>query len=132
MVLDTNVLISALFWRGNEYKVLQKAFEGGFELLISRAIIAELEGVLKKKFGAPGDWVGKVIEALTTNSTMVDPKHGLNVVKDDESDNRILECAVEGAADYIISGDAHLLKLRGFSGARILRSGDFLKAFFER
>lgn len=124
------MLISALFWRGNEYKVLRKAFEGEFELLTSQAIIAELEGVLSKKFGAPKGWVEKVIEILTLNSITINPKHRLDVVED-ESDNRILECAIEGAADYIISGDAHLLKLREYRGIRILKSKDFFMALFE-
>jgi putative PIN family toxin of toxin-antitoxin system len=126
-VLDTNVLISAIFWRRNEYTVLRKAFEGELELLTSRAILVELKGVLGKKFGAGRNWVEKVIKTLATNSITVDPKCKLNVIKDDESDNRILECAVDGAADYIISGDAHLLKLREFGGIPILKSKDFLK-----
>lgn len=131
MVFDTNILISALFWHGNEHKVLRKAFEREFELLISREIIAELEGVLSEKFGAPKNWVEEVIEILTTNSTVIEPKHRLNVVKDDESDNRVLECAVEGGADYVISGDDHLLRLREYCGIHILRSKDFLTALFE-
>jgi len=128
VVLDTNVLISAFFWRGNEYKVLRKAFEGEFEPLTSRAIIAELEGVLSKKFGAARSWIEEAIKALTTNLVMITTKHRLNVIKDDENDNRILECAVEGGADFIISGDVHLLKLQEYRGVRILRSEDFLKA----
>lgn len=131
VVLDTNVLISALFWHGNEYEILRKAFEGEFELLISRAIISEFKGVLSEKFGARRDWIGKVANILTANSVMIHPKHKLNIIKDDESDNRVLECAVEGGANCIISGDSHLLKLQEYRGIRVLRSEDFLEALFE-
>jgi predicted nucleic acid-binding protein len=64
---------------GHEYEVLRKAFESEFELLISPAIIAELEGVLSKKFSAPRGWIEEVTGSLTANSTMIDPKHRLRV-----------------------------------------------------
>lgn len=50
MVLDSNALISSFFWCGKEYEILRKALEGKFELLISGAILAEIENVLDKKF----------------------------------------------------------------------------------
>ena len=127
MVLDSNVLISSFFWRGNEYEILRKALEGKFELLISGAILAEIENVLDKKFGVQAGRIKETVELIIANSTVIEPKSRLNVIRDDESDNRILECAVEGAADYIVTGDKHLLKLREYRRTLILGSENFLK-----
>lgn len=127
MVLDSNVLISSFFWRGNEYEILRKALEGKFELLISGAILAEIENVLDKKFGVQAGRIKETVKLIIANSTVIEPKSRLNVIRDDESDNRILECAVEGAADYIVTGDKHLLKLREYRRTLILGSENFLK-----
>jgi len=127
VVLDSNVLISSFFWRGNEYEILRKALEGKFELLISGAILAEIENVLDKKFGVQAGRIKETVELIIANSTVIEPKSRLNVIRDDESDNRILECAVEGAADYIVTGDKHLLKLREYRRTLILGSENFLK-----
>lgn len=52
----------------------------------------------------------------------------LDVITDDPSDNRYLECTVEGRADYVVSGDEHLLKLREYERIRIVRPAEFLRA----
>ena len=57
---------------------------------------------------------------------LIDPKTKINVIQDDPDDNIVLECAFEGKADYIISGDPHLLKLKEFKGIKIVKPNEFL------
>ncbi len=66
------------------------------------------------------------LEVLLANSVLVEPKENINIIKEDPDDNKFLECAVEACADYIISGDAHLLKLQQFRGIEILSPKEFL------
>jgi predicted nucleic acid-binding protein len=73
--------------------------------------VSELAGVLA------------VIDACTYRVT---PKRTLHVIAEDEPDNRILECAVEGACEYIVSGDLHLLRRGSYEGIQILKVGEFL------
>ena len=65
---------------------------------------------------------------LETISALVEPELSLNVVAEDPDDNRVLECAVSGRADYVISGDRHLLKLKEHGGIPILTAREFLNA----
>lgn len=130
-VLDSNVLISSVFWLGKEYKIFQKAIKGDFGLLTSQAILRELERVMSKKFAAPFDKIEETIRLIVANATVIEPKRRLGVIKEDESDNRVLECAVEGKANYVVTGDKHLLKLGEYRDIPILRCKDFLKLFEE-
>ena len=59
-------------------------------------------------------------------SYLVEPKNKVNAIKEDHMDNIVLETALEGKADYIISGDGHLLKLKEFKGTKIVNSKEFL------
>jgi len=58
---------------------------------------------------------------------LVEPKEKFNTIKDDPSDNKIIECAKEGKSDFIITNDNHLLKLKEFEGIRIVTPKEFLK-----
>ncbi len=66
------------------------------------------------------------LEVLLANSILVEPKEKINIIKEDSDDNKFLECAVEACADYIISGDDHLLKLHQFRGIAIVSPREFL------
>ena len=69
----------------------------------------------------------RLISLLLEIAEMIEPKNKLNVVKDDPTDNKFIECAVEGNADYIITGDNHLQKLKEHRGIKILNPADFLR-----
>ena len=68
----------------------------------------------------------KIIDKVVNNSIIVKPTEKLNIVKDDPDDNKIIECAVEGSADYIISQDNHLLNLKEYKGIKIIKPEEFL------
>lgn len=128
IVIDTNVLISALGWDGAERGLVRHCKEGLFELAISPQLLKELERVLqykKLKFDKK-----EQIEFLTLISELavvVEPKGTLDIISAHPPDNRVVECACEACAEVIISGDEHLLQLSEFRGIKIMRAPDFLK-----
>lgn len=136
ITVDTNVLISATFWNGLSSKILKKAELEEFELVLSDDILNEYLNVLnyseiKDKIDKNNLEVKLTIEQLLNFSEIVTPKVKLNEVKEDPSDNIILECALEGKVDYIVSQDNHLLKLKEFRGIKILKPDEFLSVFAD-
>ena len=129
-VADTNVYISAILFGGKSEKIRKLAREGKVEILISEFILAEIAGVLKRKFNWL-DWqISEVIKDTMAITTLITPAVTLSVIKEDEPDNRVLECAVEGQASYIVSRDEHHLKpLKEYEGITILSPMQFLKLF---
>jgi predicted nucleic acid-binding protein len=67
------------------------------------------------------------LKAIAKVGEIVTPRFTLDVIREDPADNRILECAVAGKADLIVSGDRHLLKLKSYEGISIVRPIDFLR-----
>lgn len=128
LVLDTNVLVSAVGWNGNERAVLLETLSEDTDLLLSETTIAEFLQVLSyEKFShTPIEKISLFIEIIMETSIIVETKTKISTIKDDPADNRILECAVDGKADYIISGDKHLLDLKEYQGIKILNAKTFL------
>ena len=107
VVLDTNVLVSALLKRhGNEALVLTATLAGKFELIVSPAVLAEYELVLPRpRFGFSPAEVRATLTALRHAGRLVRPTQAI-AKSPDESDNRFLECAEAGRADYLVTGNA--------------------------
>jgi putative PIN family toxin of toxin-antitoxin system len=111
---------------GGPPEVLVRAARAGrIRLVTSTQILAELAGILKKKFEWDDEDIGEAILAVGRHADLIKPKRKISVLADDP-DNRILECAVEGKADYIVSGDRHLLRLKRFGGIAILGASELL------
>jgi len=127
--LDTNVFISALLFPGGApEEIIFLVKQGTLELITSEDILAETKGVLTQKFGIRPRVSAGIIKSIREISTCVSPSKKIIVIKADPPDNRVLECAVEGEADFIISGDKHHLQELGkFRGIPILGPGEFLR-----
>ncbi len=131
-VLDTNVIVSGLGWPGPPARILDAALDGQLVLLTSPPLLAELRRVLgypklaKVIKGAP-----QLSDLVEASSTVVLPSRILGVISD-ESDNRVLEAAVEGAADFIVSGDDDLLGLGSFQSITVMTPAEFLTAVLNR
>ena len=128
IVLDINILVSALGWNGNERSVLLETLSDDIDLLLSEDIITEFLHVLSyKKFSHISiEKISLFIEIILETSIVIDTKTKITAIKDDPDDNKILECAIDGHADYIISGDKHLLTLEEYEGIIILNAKKFL------
>jgi len=119
VVLDSNVYISALLFAGIPYKILNLAIKGKIKLIISREIIEETVKVLRNKFYWPEHNIDKFIRRISHICEIVKISQKIDIIKDNVNDNNILECAVNGKANLIISGDKHLLSLKIFEGIPI-------------
>ena len=129
VVLDTNVIVSGLNFPGNERHVLELALRGRFEFYLSPFILEEVSGVLTRKFGWSEERSSQAVRTLQAAATVIEPQRRPPVIHNSQADNRILECAVEAAADYLVTGDRrHLLPLQQHSGVRMLNAPRFLSA----
>jgi len=126
VVLDTNVFISALFWKGAPYQIFKRILEGAILNFISPKILEELKSRLLEKFKLPPEKVKEFLEIIVFNSQIVYSKKKLSVVKKDPEDNKILECALEAKASFVISGDKHLLEIKEYKGVKIISPKEFL------
>ena len=128
LVLDTNVLISALFWKGAPRKLYAYIRAGKYIMLFTNDMSKELIRVLShKKFGLTAQEIFPILVDIRRHTHWVHVKTKIDVIKEDPTDNIFLECAAEGDADCIISGDRHLLSLKNFQGIPILKVREFLE-----
>jgi len=128
VVLDTNVLISAILFGGKPRQILEKAVRGEIRLCLSEPILEELKGVLRRsKFDYSPEMIQVILTELTGIADLVNPSKSIGVVLEVPDDNRILECAVEAEANYIITGDSHLLKLSRYRNIEVLNTVAFLE-----
>lgn len=133
VVLDTNALISATFWKGNPGSIIEMAEQGEIDLVLSWAILEELENVLERpyfqeKFEGLQDSLEEVQQKLVQLSVgPIFPDAEFQVIERDPEDDMVLECAVDGDADVIVSGDSHLLDLGEFEGIEIVSPDEFLE-----
>lgn len=126
VVLDTNILVSSVFWMGNPHTIVELAIDRKIKAYTSTEILAELEEVLKRDFLEDHDFIDSQIALILEYAEVVMPAARIKAVKDDPEDDKIIECAVAAGADYIITGDPHLLNLKEFQGTKIVKPTDFL------
>lgn len=128
-VVDTNIVISGLLFGGTPYKVVKAAIDRKFLHLLSAPLIDEIERVMRsKKFGLSDDEASILTTPFFERATIVVPTSSIHAVPRCPGDNRVLECAVDGKAQYIVTGDRKdLLSLGKFQGIPIISAKDFLQ-----
>jgi len=130
-VIDTNVLISAIFWTGSPKRLLNRVRRGEVTFVTSRVLLDELKEILvrpDKPFKLSEEEADRVVKAMQNVAEVVETQSQVRVCRD-EKDNKVLECAVDGRAEWIITGDAHLLELQSFKNVRIVTVAEFLRKF---
>lgn len=132
LVLDTNVFVSGFLWEGNESEAIRNIERKEAMNFISPEILSEIEDVINRdKFK---DMLAKhnltadeIIEKIVSLSHIViGGKLGKNVVKADPKDDKFIECAINSDADYIVSGDRHLLELKEYENIKIITAKEFV------
>jgi len=127
VVADTNVLVSALLFGGPPEQIVLAGLRGEIQLLTSSPLLKELERVLKGKFKLNLHLVRNIIEEIKEVAELVEISSHINVISYPDDDNRVLECAVDGKAEFIVTGDTkHILPLKEFRGTKILSPSEFL------
>lgn len=132
VVLDSNVLISALHFGGKPEELLLLANQGGIELFVSPYILDETARILKTKLAWKEREVQAILKLLKEIATGVDPKLTVDVISVDKADNHILACALEAHADFLVTGDKrHLLPLKHYRGTQILTPHRFIELLYS-
>lgn len=127
VVLDTNVLISATFWRGLPYRIVKSATRKEIRNYVSEEILWEFKKVLYRDFELDENHADKVVYTMLMFSVLIEPGKKHEIVEDDPYDNMVIDCAVEARADCIITQDKHLLKIGKFKGISILKPSQFIE-----
>lgn len=131
VVLDTNVLFSALGFRGPVARIWALAEEDRFDLFVSSFIMEELARNLLEKTDLGPKRVGVLLEGVALPARLVEPAARLEVIRRKDSDNRILECAVAAKADVLVTGGLRDIRSLGsFQGFEILTPREFLDKHF--
>jgi putative PIN family toxin of toxin-antitoxin system len=129
VVFDTNIFISAFVIPGSKAEeAYLRALKRDFVLYSSVAILTETAQKLREKFGWQQDKITSLLKAIAKVAIVIKTKPHLHLLVD-EPDNRVLECAEDVGADFIVTGDKHLLFLKHFQNGNVVRLSDFLKKF---
>jgi putative PIN family toxin of toxin-antitoxin system len=129
VVLDTNVTISALFWRGAPYRVVLLAKAKVIQAVYCDEMLAELADKLREKFDFDANHLHATLLQIRQYAERVEISGDLHVIANDPDDDKFVECASVGQAQWIVSGDKHLRDLREYQGIRISTAEDFLTEF---
>jgi putative PIN family toxin of toxin-antitoxin system len=126
VLADTNIFISALMFGGIPGEFLDLAFAGAFLLVSSPTLLDELDEKLRLKFELSPSDADLIRGRLEAIADVVSTTPALSIIKADPDDDRVLECAVAGRVDIIVSGDRHLLKLGSYEGIRVVTVRQFM------
>ena len=129
VVFDTNIFISAFVIPGSKAEAAYShALKKDFTLYSSVAVLTETAQKLREKFGWQQDKITSLLKAIAKVATVIKSEPHLHHLAD-EPDNRVLECAEAVGADFIVTGDKHLLFLKHFQNSNVVRLSDFLRKF---
>ena len=132
VVLDTNVIISAFLWAGKVNKILDLIENKKIDVYTCPEQIIELKGVLERPKFKPIFIKAKlkpeiIVSGFLNSARLIKQVMNINVIEVDSSDNIILACALSAGAEYLVSGDKHLLSLKKFQKTKILKPKEFLE-----
>jgi putative PIN family toxin of toxin-antitoxin system len=128
VVVDTNILVSALIYHGKPHILVLKLLEG-HTVILSRQMLAELADVLTRdKFAVKTSQVDRFLAVLVRKSKVVTPSSRFKIISEDPDDDIVLNTAYAGKAEYIVTGDRHLLALREFKRIKIVKVAQMLES----
>lgn len=127
VVFDTNILFSALGWRGRPHECVELARSSRIDAVTCQELIDELAEKLQAKLEFTDEQISEVLADLLGFLALVEISNTLRFISADPDDDKVLECAVAAGAAYIISGDRrHVLPLGIYQGIAIVSAADFL------
>lgn len=128
VVIDTNVVVSAFGWGGKPADIIRLITSGKVLNFTSIEMLAELKKVVGYSRLAFSETLqAEIIEIMFNASSIVERHESVNIIDDDTEDNKILECAISAGAEFVVSGDKHLLTLKSFEGIKIVTPEEFIK-----
>jgi uncharacterized protein len=127
IVMDSQVIISGIVFGGKARDILTGIHQGKIELYTVKEIMDEVIRILEFKFEYPKSKLLAIENELCQSAVFTEPDIKLDAVRDDPSDNCVIECAVFSNCDYIVSGDKDLLQLKEYHSIEILNPAEFLE-----
>ena len=121
-----------MIWGGSPASIIKAAEDNRIGIVVSEEIVQEISRTLayprlREVYECVNVKREELIEAVLRIATIVEVKTRVNVIYGDQADNKFLECALDGDADYVVSGDEHLLRIEHYRGIRGLSARQFLK-----
>lgn len=127
VVLDTNIIVSAIVFGGKPRDIIYLIQEGKIQAYISSFILYELKEVLTKKFDFNDEKLKEVKDLVKDSFINISPKISIKIIRNYPLDNKILEAAIETKADYLVTGDRkHILPLKKIKKTKIVSPEEFL------
>ena len=133
VVLDTNVFISAVFFAGPPYKILEAWRDGKIRIVLSPEILAEYQRVgvaLAELY--PGVELDPILDLLTVKAQLIEAPELPEPACQDPDDDKFLACALASKTKILVSGDKHLLKMNGYRGIEVVRPREFLNRYLRK
>lgn len=128
IVFDTNIFVSSIFWEhGNQHNLVELAIEGKIKVFTSAEILEELTNVLIRDFKETEESIFMYLAFVMKYAEVVETVEKVDVVKEDADDNKIIECAIACKADYIVTGDKHLLRLEEYKKTGIITAAELIR-----
>lgn len=124
---DSNIYVSALQFGGVALEFLNAARGATFQLVTSETILAEVRGVLLRKFRWSKEMLDEAISEMRDFIRLVTPIQTLNVIAEDPEDDRVIECAIASGSGFIVTGDRHLLRLIQYQNIRVIKLSEFME-----
>lgn len=132
IVLDTNVFISGIFFRGPPSQILRAWKNKRLQIVLSQEILTEYQRVAESlMFKYPSIDILPIIDLVMVHGAFVDTEDVDITVCEDPDDNKFIECAIASDTNIIVSGDKHLLKLKGFKGIKVHKPREFVEIYFD-
>ena len=127
VTVDTNVLVSGVFFGGIPGRILDAARQGVFTVVMSPLLLSELGAVFARpRFGLSPKAVQLLMTDVESFATIVYPRNRHQVVERDRDDDAVVDCAIESRSAYIVSGDAHLIDLEMVEGIAVVTPRQFV------
>jgi putative PIN family toxin of toxin-antitoxin system len=128
IVIDTNIFVSSFLWKGNPRKIIERVTGRLDKLYITDEILAEIRKVmLRDKFKLNEHTVDDYINTIKYFSIKVFPQNKIENISRDKDDDKFLKCGIESNADFIITGDIHLLELTKYEKIKIIKPKEYLE-----
>ena len=133
IVLDTNVLISGIFFTGPPYQILKAWQEGKIKIIASEEILSEYQRVaeeLSNQF--PSVEANRILELITIHAEIIDATDFQITICEDPDDNKFIACALASKSKIIVSGDKHLINVSGYKGIQVVKPREFSDTYIKK
>jgi putative PIN family toxin of toxin-antitoxin system len=130
VVIDTNIYISAIFWGGKPREIVDLGRDEKILIFTSSEIEGEIAEKLRTKFRLGKDEIDQITLDFSTFTIPVKITNAIKTVPHDPDDDKFIQCAVSCNANFIVSGDKHLLNMKEYHGIRILKAPEWLSLLF--